>query len=75
MSQNRTLAEAKADRDGLKAAIAAHKKECLACGSTARGAARPRPCDEGRELAAEHRAAVELVKGWFAPSPDQGTLA
>jgi len=25
-------------------------------------------------LAAQHRAAVVLVKGWFAPSADQETL-
>ncbi len=70
-----TLAEAKADRDGLKAAIAEHKGGCPACGSTKRGRARPRPCDEGSALAADHRAAVALVKGWFAPGPDQGMLA
>ena len=70
-----TLAEAKADRDGLKRTIAEHKTGCPRCGSTARGRARPSPCEEGRELAAQHRAAVVLVKGWFAPSPGQGMLA
>lgn len=69
-----TLAEARAERDGLKTAIAEHKAGCPACGSTARGRARPRPCAEGAELAADHRAAVKTVKGWFDPSPDQGTL-
>jgi hypothetical protein len=69
-----TLAEAKANRDGLKGAIAAHKADCPACGSTARGRARPEPCPEGRQLTIGHRAAVALVRGWFGPSPDQGTL-
>jgi hypothetical protein len=69
-----TLAEAKADRDGLKSAVKAHKAECPQCGSTARGRARPAPCDDGRALAARAAAAGRLVKGWFAPGPDQGTL-
>jgi hypothetical protein len=69
-----TLAEAKADRDGLKAAVKAHKAECPRCGSTARGRARPKPCPEGVTLAARAAAAGKLVKGWFAPGPDQGML-
>jgi hypothetical protein len=69
-----TLAEAKADRDGLTGAVKAHKAECPRCGSTARGRARPAPCDDGRELAARRAKAAALVKGWFAPGPDQGTL-
>ena len=69
-----TLAEARANRDGLAAAIKAHKADCAACGSTTRGRARPAPCGEGRELAVGHKAAVSLVKTWFAPGPDQGVL-
>lgn len=70
-----TLAETKAERDDLNRAIKRHKAECTACGSTARGRARPAPCDYGRELAERHRDTVRLVKEWFAPCPDQGMLA
>lgn len=69
-----TLAEAKGLRDGLKTAIREHKADCQQCGSTVRGRARPRPCDEGQELTAQHRAASQLVKHWFDPGPDQGML-
>jgi hypothetical protein len=69
-----TLAETKAERDDLKRAIARHKGECPQCGSTARGRARPKPCDRGRELAARHRETVQLIKTWFDPAADQGTL-
>lgn len=69
-----TLAETKAERDDLNRAIKRHKAECQRCGSTARGRARPSPCDRGVELAERHREAVRLVKEWFAPGPEQGTL-
>jgi len=69
-----TLAETKAERNDLKRAIARHKGECPQCGSTARGRARPAMCDVGRQLSARHAATVELIKTWFAPGPDQGTL-
>ena len=73
------LAEARQARDGLKGAIQAHKRDCPACGSTVRGStvrgrARPKPCEDGRELAAEHAAAVQQVKTWFDPGPDQEML-
>lgn len=69
-----TLAEAKAERDDLNRAIKRHKAECALCGSTARGRARPKPCDRGRDLAERHRETARLVREWFAPGPDQGTL-
>lgn len=70
-----TLAETKAERDDLNRAIKRHKAGCTACGSTARGRARPAPCDQGRQLTARHKAVVKLIKEWFAPGPDQGMLA
>lgn len=70
----RNLAETKAERDDLSRTIKRHKVECPACGSTARGRARPKPCDVGRELAARHKEVARLVREWFAPGPDQGML-
>jgi hypothetical protein len=69
-----TLAEAKAERDGVAAAVRLHKVNCERCGSTKRGRARPAPCDQGRALKDQHSAAVKQVKEWFAPGPDQGML-
>lgn len=73
-AEPQTLAEAKAHRDGLKTAVREHKANCQQCGSTVRGRARPRPCDEGQQLTADHRAASQVVTHWFDPGPDQGTL-
>lgn len=70
-AESQTLAEAKAHKKGLADAIQAHKANCPACGSPARGRARPKACDEGRQLAADHRAAAQLVRTWFDPGPDQ----
>lgn len=69
-----TLAETKAERADLDRAIKRHKSECAQCGSTARGRARPAPCDNGRVLARRRREVAELIKTWFAPGPDQGML-
>lgn len=69
-----TLAETKAERDDLNRAIKRHKGECPQCGSTARGRARPQPCDRGRELTRRHKEAVKAIREWFAPGPDQDTL-
>jgi hypothetical protein len=69
-----TLAEAKAERHDLAGAIARHKHECPACGSTARGRARPAPCDQGRWLANRRRYLATAIQSWFAPGPGQGAL-
>jgi hypothetical protein len=69
-----TLAEAKAEHRGLAGAIARHKGECSACGSTVPGRARPGPCDRGRWLADRRRYLATAIRSWFTSIPGQGTL-
>lgn len=67
----RTLAGARADVLGINAELTDHCKNCATCGDKWKGR---RMCETGQGLAAELAAARKLVKTWFDPGPDQGTL-
>jgi hypothetical protein len=63
-----TLAERRADAQGLDQAMKAHRKTCPEC--------QPRgyQCDAHAEMAAELRQIRAEIRSWFAPDQDQPSL-
>jgi transposase len=63
-----TLAERRADAQGLDQAMKAHRKTCPEC--------QPRgyQCDAHAEMAAELRQIRAEIRSWFEPDQDQPSL-